>query len=79
MPDSTIKLIDFGTATVFRYPNQPGRVRAKGIVGSDPYLAPEVLVPQAEYDPRLTDVWSVAIIFCCACGAQSCRADRAQA
>ena len=30
----------------------------------DPYLAPEVLAPNAEYDPRLTDIWSVAIIRC---------------
>ncbi|KAJ8453636.1 hypothetical protein ONZ51_g13488 [Trametes cubensis] len=37
---------------------------ATGIVGSDPYLAPEVL-SQDSYDPRKTDVWSVAIIFMC--------------
>ena len=61
--DNIVKLIDFGTATVFHY---PGKVHtpATGIVGSDPYLAPEVLNGEP-YDPRKTDVWSVAIIFLC--------------
>lgn len=58
-----VKLIDFGTATVFQYPGK-ATVKASGIVGSDPYLAPEVLTSDA-YDPRKTDVWSVAMIFLC--------------
>lgn len=37
---------------------------AVGIVGSDPYLAPEVY-DEKKYDPRPTDIWSLAIIFCC--------------
>ncbi|KMU87927.1 nitrogen permease reactivator protein [Coccidioides immitis H538.4] len=35
------------------------------IVGSDPYLAPEVYEEKKKYDPRATDIWSLAIIFCC--------------
>lgn len=35
-----------------------------GIVGSDPYLAPEVY-DERKYDPTATDIWSLAIIFCC--------------
>ncbi|KAK4057948.1 serine/threonine protein kinase [Microbotryomycetes sp. JL221] len=61
--DNCVKIIDFGTAVVFHYPGQKP-CKASGIVGSDPYLAPEVL-SKKEYDPRLTDVWSVAIIFMC--------------
>ncbi|KAH9857003.1 hypothetical protein C2E23DRAFT_865638 [Lenzites betulinus] len=61
--DNVVKLIDFGTATVFHYPGKKTTL-ASGIVGSDPYLAPEVLA-QDNYDPRKTDVWSVAIIFMC--------------
>ncbi|KAG8748718.1 serine/threonine protein kinase [Ceratobasidium sp. 414] len=61
--DNIVKLIDFGTATVFHYPGQ-ALTLASGVVGSDPYLAPEVLHSQ-QYDPRKTDVWSVAIIFMC--------------
>lgn len=63
MGDNTVKIIDFGTAVVFQYPGQKP-TKASGIVGSDPYLAPEV-ISGGEYDPRLTDVWSVAIIFMC--------------
>jgi len=37
-------------------------IPATGIVGSDPYLAPEVL-GGGSYDPRKTDVWSVGVIF----------------
>ncbi|WVQ86027.1 hypothetical protein IAT38_008195 [Cryptococcus sp. DSM 104549] len=61
--DNIVKLIDFGTATVFHYPGKH-QIPASGVVGSDPYLAPEVLSKE-HYDPRLTDVWSVAIIFMC--------------
>jgi serine/threonine protein kinase len=61
--DNVVKLIDFGTATVFHYPGK-SPTPATGIVGSDPYLAPEVLSEQS-YDPRKTDVWSLAIIFLC--------------
>ena len=60
---NVVKLIDFGTATVFHYPGK-AHTPATGIVGSDPYLAPEVLSSDS-YDPRKTDVWSVAIIFLC--------------
>ena len=61
--DNIVKLIDFGTATVFHYPGKH-QIPASGVVGSDPYLAPEVL-NRDTYDPRLTDVWSVAIIYMC--------------
>ena len=61
--NNVVKLIDFGTATVFHYPGKAYE-KATGVVGSDPYLAPEVIT-QEKYDPRKTDVWSVAIIFMC--------------
>lgn len=61
---NVVKLIDFGTATVFHYPGGKSVITATGIVGSDPYLAPEVLDGGA-YDPRKTDVWSVGIMFIC--------------
>ncbi|KAG7452599.1 Pkinase-domain-containing protein [Guyanagaster necrorhizus] len=60
---NVVKLIDFGTATVFHYPGK-SHIPATGVVGSDPYLAPEVLSSDS-YDPRKSDVWSVAIIFLC--------------
>ncbi|KAI9801834.1 MAG: hypothetical protein M1825_003207 [Sarcosagium campestre] len=59
-----MKLIDFGSAAVFQYPFESGIVCAQGIVGSDPYLAPEVF-ESGKYDPQRVDIWSLAIIYCC--------------
>ncbi|EWC45444.1 hypothetical protein DRE_00843 [Drechslerella stenobrocha 248] len=59
-----LKIIDFGSAVVFRYPFETDIVMAHGIVGSDPYLAPEVC-NELKYDPQPADIWSLAIIFCC--------------
>ncbi|RPA72002.1 Pkinase-domain-containing protein [Ascobolus immersus RN42] len=59
-----LKIIDFGSASVFRYPFENDIVEATGIVGSDPYLAPEVC-DNITYDPQPADIWSLAIIFCC--------------
>ncbi|KAI6710621.1 hypothetical protein PZA11_003647 [Diplocarpon coronariae] len=59
-----MKIIDFGSASVFKYPFEGGITLASGIVGSDPYLAPEVY-DERRYDPQPTDIWSLAIIFCC--------------
>lgn len=44
--------------------NQNSANFLSGIVGSDPYLAPEVY-DGAKYDPQPTDIWSLAIIFAC--------------
>lgn len=59
-----VKIIDFGSAVVFRYPETEKIHEAVGVVGSDPYLAPEV-VSHLVYDPRPADIWSAAIVFCC--------------
>lgn len=59
-----MKIIDFGSATVFKYPFENNITLATGIVGSDPYLAPEVY-DERKYDPQPPDIWSLAIIFCC--------------
>ena len=61
--DGIVKIIDFGTATVFQVPGKSA-LSATGIVGSDPYLAPEVLTRQT-YDARMTDIWSLAIVYMC--------------
>ncbi|CEP64644.1 serine/threonine protein kinase NPR1 LALA0_S12e03620g [Lachancea lanzarotensis] len=62
--DGIVKLIDFGAAAVFSYPFSKTLVESSGIVGSDPYLAPEVCI-FSKYDPRPVDIWSAAIIFAC--------------
>ncbi|KAK6459409.1 protein kinase [Scheffersomyces xylosifermentans] len=74
-----LKLIDFGSAVQFRKevtytPAETDIIlddhfilnRARGIVGSDPYLSPEVFETGGPgYDPRAADVWSIAVMFCC--------------
>lgn len=37
---------------------------AKGIVGSDPYLPPELYIFET-YDPRAADIWAIGIVFVC--------------
>ncbi|CCH58920.1 hypothetical protein TBLA_0B00770 [Henningerozyma blattae CBS 6284] len=59
-----VKLIDFGTTTIFKYPFSNQIFQSTGIVGSDPYLPPEVFLFN-RYDPRPVDVWSLGIIFFC--------------
>lgn len=63
--DGILKLIDFGSAVVFRYPFEDEVTMAHGIVGSDPYLAPEVITSTKSYDPQAVDIWSIGIIYCC--------------
>lgn len=69
--DGILKIIDFGSAVIFKYPyDQYGNSKdsihhCHGIVGSDPYLAPEVLRNTNSYNPQPVDLWSIAIIYCC--------------
>lgn len=58
-----LKIIDFGFATYFRNPDNSERL-STGVCGSDPYVAPEVLV-DSHYDPSRADVWSLGIIYIC--------------
>ena len=46
------------TGLLFANTTQPG------VVGSDPYLAPEVYDARS-YDAQAADIWSLAIIYCC--------------
>ncbi|KAI9779462.1 MAG: hypothetical protein M1835_004691 [Candelina submexicana] len=73
-----LKITDFGVSEVFcgEHPGLRGangecgknmteekRRCAPGICGSLPYIAPEVLAKQGDYDPCPLDVWSCAIVF----------------
>lgn len=62
-----IKIIDFGCATVFKTPFQKEPSKVVGICGSDPYIAPEVLLSkrQIPYYAQVADIWSVGIIYMC--------------
>lgn len=68
--EGILKIIDFGSAVIFKYPyeqfgNNNSIQPCHGIVGSDPYLAPEVLKSPNSYNPQPVDLWSIAIIYCC--------------
>ncbi|CCK72536.1 putative serine/threonine protein kinase RTK1 KNAG_0K01710 [Huiozyma naganishii CBS 8797] len=61
-----LKLLDFGSAFIFKAQGQGGVEKCLGIVGSDPYLSPELLeTTYKKYDPRPVDVWACAIIYYC--------------
>ena len=72
-----LKITDFGVSEVF-CGEHPGlresggecgknmkeiRKCSPGICGSLPYIAPEVLEKNGDYDPRKLDVWSSAIVM----------------
>lgn len=72
-----IKITDFGVSEVFcgDHPGVPtsrglcgqrmgeSRKSAPGICGSKPYISPEVLAQDKEYNPRKLDVWGCGILF----------------
>ncbi|KAM0199896.1 hypothetical protein ACHAPA_004266 [Fusarium lateritium] len=68
--DGSLKLADFGMATMFEYKGQ--RKQSSTLCGSPPYIAPEILacgradkkLPNAaKYSPDLVDVWSCGVIL----------------
>ncbi|ORZ14675.1 kinase-like domain-containing protein [Absidia repens] len=59
-----VKIIDFGTATVVRYPYEKEDRLSKGLCGSDPYIAPEQY-NQPFYNAFSADLWSCGIIYVC--------------
>ena len=77
-----LKIADFGTAEVFSG-THPGlkncrrqslideeaeiRYCKPGLVGSRPYMAPEIIKHESDYDPRAVDVWSCAIVYLTLC------------
>ncbi|KAI0012046.1 kinase-like domain-containing protein [Xylariaceae sp. FL0662B] len=76
--DSKLKITDFGVSEVFSgiHPGlreaggqcgvgMVGEVRLcqPGICGSLPYIAPEVLSKNVDYDPQALDVWSSAVVM----------------
>ncbi|KAH8744148.1 kinase-like domain-containing protein [Diaporthe sp. PMI_573] len=76
--DSKLKITDFGVTEVFsgihpaaresggecgRQMNGEVRMCDPGICGSQPYMAPEVLARDRQYDPRMLDVWSAACVM----------------
>lgn len=57
-----LKITDFGVSEVFHLCWERVFHMSKGIRGSVPYIAPEVL-SSTEYDPAAADIWSCGIIY----------------
>ncbi|KAI8073863.1 kinase-like domain-containing protein [Gongronella butleri] len=58
-----MKISDFGSAECFRVSwDEPVMHKSKGLVGSEPYIAPEEFLVD-EYDARKVDIWSCGIIY----------------
>lgn len=76
--DGCLKIADFGTAEVFAgtHPGLKGcrrqsvvdadadvRLCQPGLVGSRPYMAPEIIAHREPYDPRGVDIWACAVVY----------------
>ncbi|OBZ83357.1 Serine/threonine-protein kinase hal4 [Choanephora cucurbitarum] len=64
--DGKLKITDFGVSDVFRFPWESKGRQSRGLVGSEPYIAPEAF-EQKEYWGAAADVWSAGIVFYCIC------------
>ncbi|KAI9229585.1 MAG: kinase-like domain-containing protein [Piptocephalis tieghemiana] len=64
-PTGRVKIIDFGSAEVVRCPWETEVRPCRGLRGSDPYVAPEVWHPGAEFSGAAADAWAVGIIWVC--------------
>lgn len=62
-PHGQLKIIDFGTSTVFKTEWEKEIQLSSGCFGSEPYIAPEQFIEHKVYDPRKCDVWSLGVIY----------------
>ncbi|KAJ3245011.1 serine/threonine-protein kinase HAL4/sat4 [Chytriomyces hyalinus] len=58
-----LKIADFGVAEVFKTCFEESSRKTKGICGSDPYIAPEEWIEDAEFFATKVDVWATGIIY----------------
>lgn len=62
--DGQLKITDFGVSDVFRFAWEREGRKSRGLVGSEPYIAPEAF-DNKEYWGTNADVWSAGIVFYC--------------
>ncbi|KAJ3114854.1 serine/threonine-protein kinase HAL4/sat4 [Phlyctochytrium bullatum] len=53
-----LKIADFGVSEVFRTVFEKSSRKAKGVCGSEPYIAPEEWDEDSEYDGSKVDIWA---------------------
>ncbi|ORX59710.1 kinase-like protein [Hesseltinella vesiculosa] len=62
--DGTVKITDFGVSDVFRFVWESQCHKSRGLMGSEPYIAPEAF-EQKEYWGAAIDIWSTGIVLYC--------------
>ena len=60
----TLKITDFGVSDVFRFAWEAKGHKTKGLVGSEPYIAPEAF-DEKEFWGAKADIWSAGMVFYC--------------
>ncbi|KAI8621025.1 kinase-like domain-containing protein [Chytriomyces sp. MP71] len=58
-----LKVADFGVAEVFKTCFEQTSHKTRGVCGSDPYIAPEEFIDNAEFFATKVDVWAIGIIY----------------
>lgn len=61
--DGKLKITDFGVSDVFRCAWEKMGHKSRGLVGSEPYIAPEAFEKNHEYWGANADIWSAGIVM----------------
>lgn len=61
--DGKLKITDFGVSDVFRCAWEKTGRKSHGLVGSEPYIAPEAFAKDHEYWGATADIWSAGIVM----------------
>jgi serine/threonine protein kinase len=61
--DGKLKITDFGVSDVFRCAWEKKGHKSHGLVGSEPYIAPEAFEKDHEYWGANADIWSAGIVL----------------
>ncbi|CAO0792743.1 unnamed protein product [Mucor circinelloides] len=61
--DGKLKITDFGVSDVFRCAWEKTGHKSRGLVGSEPYIAPEAFEKDHEYWGANADIWSAGIVM----------------
>lgn len=61
--DGKLKITDFGVSDVFRCAWERTGHKSRGLVGSEPYIAPEAFEKDHEYWGSNADIWSAGIVL----------------
>ena len=61
--DGKLKITDFGVSDVFRCAWEKNGHKSHGLVGSEPYIAPEAFEKEHDYWGSNADIWSCGVVL----------------